>query len=127
MGVVDDEDDNRFDLDKLRLPEDWQVPARPASVPNKIKKRREHFTKLPMSWYDRMKGVNGQTCRVAWYLLYLHWKGKGEPIKFANGMLETDGVSRQSKWRALSDLERRGLITIERHRGKSPIVRLLLV
>ena len=33
----------------------------------------------------------------------------GLPIKLASGMLKIDGVSRQSKCRALRDLERRGL------------------
>jgi len=46
-------------------------------------------------------------------------------VKFPNGMLGIDGVSRRSKWRALNDLERRGLITVERRPGRSPIVRLL--
>jgi hypothetical protein len=40
-------------------------------------------------------------------------------------MLKIDGVSRQSKCRALRDLERRGLITVEWWPKKSPIVRLM--
>jgi len=67
----------------------------------------------------------GQTYRVALCLLHLNWKAGGKPVKFPNGMLGIDGVSRRSKWRALNDLERRGLITVERRPGRSPIVRLL--
>jgi hypothetical protein len=44
-----------------------------------------------------------------------------------NGMLKYDGISWKSKWRALTDLERRGLITVVRRRRKSPIVRVLVV
>jgi hypothetical protein len=53
----------------------------------------------------------------------LHWKGNGAPIKLSNGMLEIDGISRQAKWRALTDLERLGLIQVERRPNRSPIVR----
>jgi hypothetical protein len=121
--MSDDDIDHRFDPDRLRIDpgEVW------AAVPKKVRRRREHFAMLPMTWYERMKGANGQTCRVAWYLLYLHWKGKGEPIKLPNGMLKMDEISRQSKWRALGDLERRGLITVARRPHRSPIIRLLLV
>jgi hypothetical protein len=57
----------------------------------------------------------------------LHWKDNGAPIKLANGMLEMDGINRKAKSRALSDLERRGLITVvERRPKKSPIVELIL-
>jgi DNA-binding transcriptional ArsR family regulator len=40
-------------------------------------------------------------------------------------MLAIDGVPPTSKRRALRDLERRGLIIVERQSRKSPIVRLL--
>ena len=97
-----------------------------AVAPAKIKKRREHFAMLPMTWYERLKGAHGQTYRVALYVLYLHWKdGKG-PIKLANGMLKIDGVSPQSKRRALRDLERRKLVTVDWRPKKSPIVQLLV-
>jgi hypothetical protein len=95
-----------------------------AVTPAKIKRRREHFAMLPMTWYERLKGADGQTYRVAWFLLYLHWKNNGGPIKLGNGMLAMDGVPPQSKRRALRDLERRGLITVEWRPRKSPIVRL---
>ena len=58
---------------------DYKSPAIAApSVATKIRKRREHFVMLPMTWYERMRGADGQTYRVVWYLLYLHWKGNGE-------------------------------------------------
>jgi hypothetical protein len=98
-----------------------------AVTPKKIRKRREHFVQVPMKWYEHLKGADGQTYRVALFLLYLYWKNNGDPIKLANGMLKIDGVSPQSKRRALRDLERRSLITVEWRPKKSPIVRLLVM
>jgi hypothetical protein len=121
-GVARMSEDGDFDwLKDYKAPE---IEMRRV-VAVKIKKRRQHFIKLPMSWYDRMKGADGQTYRVVWYLLYLHWKSGGEAIKLSNGMLAIDGVPPTSKRRALRDLERRGLIIVERQSRKSPIVRLL--
>jgi hypothetical protein len=108
-----------FDLESFRLPES---EVRPARTPAKILKRREHFIKVPFSWVERLSGASGQVIRLALLLLYLHWKSRGAPIKLANGMLKIDGIGRTTKWRALLELERRGLISIERRPGKSPWV-----
>ena len=112
-----------FDLSSLQLP-GGQILERRASVPRKIQRRRQHFVRVPWNWVEALDGTAGQTYRVALHLLYLHWKDGGKPIKLANSMLRSDGVSRQSKWRALGDLERRGLISIERRRRLAPLVRL---
>lgn len=110
---------------RFAVPDD-QIRERQAVVPRKIQKRRQHFVQVPWVWIEKLARAHGQTYRVALALLYLHWKGKGEPIKLANGMLEIDGVSRRSKWRALNDLERRDLIAAERRPRRAPLIRLNL-
>jgi hypothetical protein len=115
-------DGDPFDLKKLRID-----PAKLATpcVPAKIRKRREQFVMMPMWWYEKLAkpALKGQTTAlIAIYLLHQHWKHHGKPFKLPNGMLKYDGISRQSKWRALRELEQRGLITIERRLKKSPIV-----
>jgi CRP-like cAMP-binding protein len=121
--MADDKGDP-FDLASLRLPTDETVRER-RLAPSKIQKRQRHFVMVPWTWIELLKGTNGQTYRVAMYLLYLHWKGNGAPIKLASGMLTMNGVPRETKRRALQDLERRGLVTVERRPRKSPLVRLL--
>jgi hypothetical protein len=113
-----------FDIAALGLgPE--QLAERLTMVPAKIQKRRQQFVQVPWTWVERLRDARGRcTYHVALYLLHLHWKGNGDPVKLANGMLGLDGVSRYSKYRALRDLERLGLVTVERPRRKSPIIRL---
>jgi hypothetical protein len=114
-----------FDVGNLQLdPATFPVPP----VPTKIQKRRQQFAMVPMWWYEKLKDpiATGATCLVAWHLLHLGWKNLGKPFNLPNGMLGYDGISRQSKWRALAELERRGLITIERRRRKSPVIHLKL-
>jgi hypothetical protein len=101
--------------------------ARWAAVPKKIRQRRQQFVQVPWTWLERLaQSQSANTYRVAHTLLFIHWKAKGGPIKLANGMLAMDGVSRYAKRRALAELERFGLITINRRQRKSPIVTLIL-
>jgi hypothetical protein len=116
------DDDPYSDLKQHRAPP--SMLASLAVVPRKIQKRRQQFVQIPWTWIERLNGAGGQTYRIALCLLYLRWKGHSKPIKFANGMLGIDGVSRYAKWRALNDLERRGLIVVERRSRRSPIIRL---
>jgi hypothetical protein len=113
-----------LDVNNLRFqPGDEQW----AAVPKKIRQRRQQFVQVPWAWVERLaQSQSANTYRVAVTLLYLHWKGNGDPIKLANGMLAIDGVSRYAKRRALIELERFELITIKRRQRKSPIVTLIL-
>ena len=119
-----DDKSNPLDLNNLRYQHgdvQWAV------VPKKIRQRRQQFVQVPWTWLERLaQSQSANTYRVAHTLLFLHWKTKGDPIKLANGMLAMDGVSRSSKGRALAELERFGLITINRRQRKSPIVTLIL-
>lgn len=114
-----------FDLEALIVdPTDPTLIVKRAAVPAKVRKRREQFIIVPMVWFEKLAGATNQTHRVALYLLHLHWKNHSKPFKLPNGMLQIDGISRYSKWRALVELEQRGLISVERRPGKSPLVQL---
>jgi hypothetical protein len=119
MRVTEKKGDVFDNLDALRLPDHMVKEAR--VEPRKVRKRRETFVQTPWKSIEKMHGVN-HTWWVLMYLQHLDWKQNGGPIKLANGMLGLDGISREAKRRALQELERRGLITVERHPRKSPIV-----
>jgi hypothetical protein len=118
---------NTFDdLTKLGI-DPTKIAAAPR-VPAKIKKRREDFIMVPIRWKERLGEkpcARGPTHQVALELLYLDWKNLGRAFKLPNGTLRYDGINRFTKWRALADLERRGLIRIERRQRRSPIIEVL--
>ena len=121
-----DDSDDLYDLNKLRLD-----PAKLATpyVPAKIRKRREQFVQVPMWWIEKLGEAplaTGTAHQVACHICHLDWKNHGKPFKLPNGMLEYDGISRYSKWRALRDLERRGLVVVESRSSKSPIIHVRL-
>jgi hypothetical protein len=92
-----------------------------AVAPQKILKRRQQFVKVPWGWIDRLATTSSaNTYRVALHLLYQHWRNGSRPFLLPNGLLATEGVTRHAKWRALHELERLGLISVEKRPKRSP-------
>ena len=58
-------------------------------------------------------------------LLRLQWKTRRMSFPVPNARLKNLGVSREVKRRVLRDLQRAGLITVDRRTRKSPIVTLV--
>jgi len=85
---------------------------------------RGHFILVPLPWLELLEGASGPAYRLALYLAYLNWRGKGAPVTLSNSAVRGVGLERRAKWRALRELERRGLLSVERHPRRSPIVRL---
>jgi hypothetical protein len=56
------------------------------------------------------------------YLLVVNWKKLRQPVKLTNAVLTEIGVSRHAKSRALPQLERVGLVKVERLGHEAPIV-----
>ena len=50
---------------------------------------------------------------------------RGRPVRLSNVALVEAGVSHNSKWRALQELEQADLIRVEGQRRKSPVVTVL--
>jgi hypothetical protein len=100
----------------------WAIQAH-VVTPEKIRTARAaHFIKKPWVWHERLVGAPGQTWRLADIVLYMHWKSGGAPIKLARGLRGMEAMPRMTRLRALRDLERRGLVTVEWRMNKSPVV-----
>jgi hypothetical protein len=121
------EEDDPFDLEKLLLnQEEIKAYSDKAAAP-KARKRRQQFTLVPDVWKKRLAEgtTNCSTYKLALALLHRDWKNDGRPVRLANKGLEADGLNRKQKYRALTDLERLGLVTVERRFRKSPTVKVL--
>ena len=83
--------------------------------------RRQPFVMVPWTWIERLAETSSANAyRVALHLLHRHWKNNGQPFLLANGVLAAAGVTRFAKWRALAELERLGLISVERRTRRTP-------
>ena len=88
-------------------------------------KAQRYFVKVPLVWLQKLEGAPGQTYCLALHLLFLHFRGRGAAIVLANRTIQREGIPRQSKRRALRDLERRGLVEVDWRPRRSPIVWVL--
>jgi hypothetical protein len=93
---------------------------------SKRKEWQRHCTMIPRAWELRLlQAKRISTYRLAIELLYLHWYGKGKPVIVSGKVAEAVKISARSKWEALAELERLGLIEVNRKPRKSPRVVLL--
>jgi hypothetical protein len=100
---------------------------RERQVLTRKRRRRDPFVMVPLAWVERLSMAKHRASwSVASELLRRDWKCNGTPIPLPNGQLEEKfRISRQRKWEALRELERLGLVRVERRSRKSPLATVL--
>ena len=84
------------------------------------KRRRRRFIIIPEMWIERLEGARHvSTYRVALRILQRNRQCEGQPFPLPNSI---GGVSRWAKSTALKELEKAGLVQLERRKRKSPLV-----
>lgn len=110
--------------------EPWHVRRRrelEAAAPAKRKRKVEPFVRVPLWWVTAAsKATQDPGMLVCIELLYASWKTRNSTFPLANTRLARLGASREVKRRVLRDLERAGLIVVERPQRKTPIITLML-
>jgi hypothetical protein len=92
----------------------------PGMKPKPRRRRSDAFVMVPWAWVERLERTrNATTMKIAHRLLHLDWKSQGQPAALSN-IAVARFVGRRGKWRALRELERLGLIRVERRTGSSP-------
>jgi hypothetical protein len=110
---------NPLDLSRLQIgAEQFQPQAKPR---RKLKKWQRRYVQVPWSWVERLQSAKRvSTYRLALLLLYEAWKNGDKPLALSNVLAAEVGLSRQAKWLGLRELEKVGLVRIERHKGRAP-------
>jgi hypothetical protein len=86
------------------------------------------FVKMPLWWLvEAAKATNAPKVVVLAELLHCAWRTKSTTFSLPNSRLQKHGAGRETKRRVLRDLERAGLIKVERPNRKSPIVTLVVL
>ncbi len=98
------------------------------AVVAKREQRTEPFVKMPLWWAEAAAKATGSPVTILLVeLLRLRWKTHSMTFPLPNGRLAKLGVSREIKRRALRELEKNGLITVERPLRRTPIITLALI
>jgi hypothetical protein len=110
------------DLDALRI--DPSELARKST--KSVRKWRRHYVRVPWTWVERLQAAKRvSSWQLAVLLVYEAWRTGNSTIVLSNVFSGSEGLSRRSKWNALTELERLGLLQVERHRRRSPRVTIL--
>src|SRR6476619_2593250 len=106
-----------LDVEKLRVDPEFEQQARKS----KRKGWQRLCTVIPRAWELRLlEAKRISTYRLAHELLYLQWYGKGKPVTVPGEVARAVKISATSKWEALNELERLGLIEVDRKLRKAP-------
>lgn len=111
-----------FDADALRLrPEQLKRLRSAEASASKPGRRKREFIQITREQSDQLdKAKHFATEIVFRHLKFLDWKTPGMTIRLPNAALESKGVYRQAKTRALSELKKLGLIKLKMRPRKSP-------
>jgi hypothetical protein len=84
------------------------------------------FIMVPREWQVQLLRIDADKCtyRLALYLLWEAWRTRGVRVKVTNVRMKEEGVGRRGKRQAVAQLERAGLVVVERTDHGSPVVRV---
>lgn len=121
-----------LDLDKYRLkPEaqaDLDAARRSARAHTKPKRHSGWFIwgPIPGAYVSRAASLPGKSLHVWLALWFEHKRRDGKPIRMTRELLAKFHISPDSTCRALAHLEREGLVSVDRARGKLATIRMLI-
>lgn len=103
------------------------VTERPEKKQSKPRKEDKRFLKapLPWNWLCSASKCPGKSLNVAIALRFIAGIKKDNRIKMQRAVLKDLGISRQTYNNGLKQLERVGLVTIEKGPGQTPTVTLV--
>jgi len=112
-------------LDKHNQPLDSDISIRKLVLPNEEKlvaNRNHRFLKGPIPFPYLLKASNlpGRALHVFIAIWFLHGVTRKKTFNLNNSLLREFGVQRHAGYRALKELEKAGLISVVRCRGRNP-------
>jgi len=108
----------------------WDVNARALRPPRPgAQPPTDYFIlgPLPLAWFHRAAALPGKALHVAVGLWFMKGLCGSATFPFKRKVTDGFGVSRDATYDALTNLEGEGLISVCRHRGRSPVVTILAI
>lgn len=113
---------DELDLAKLKFPQNIEFNTECKSLPRH--KKGEKFLKgpIPENWLALAAQQPGKAFQLAVELWFQAGIERKATVKLSYEGLQRWGVKRNAAYRALDVLEKVNLISVKRHRGRSPVV-----
>jgi hypothetical protein len=111
-----------FDPKSLALPNRDEIFLTSRKPPRH--RQGEKFLKgpIPWGWLTAAAKLPGHAFHVGIATWHLSFMKGSRTVALSGKLLEDLGVSRYAGYRALTALEEAGLVSVQRHRGRNPIV-----
>jgi hypothetical protein len=111
-------------LDDLRL----KTRGNHQRPPARIARHAKPFIKgpIPLSWITSAARQSGHAVHVGLAVWYLVGLSRSSTVELRPSVLRAFGVSRFAGYRALDVLAIAGLVEVVRHRGRSPVVTVVV-
>lgn len=125
MGVIDQFDPERFRLSVRNGNAIGATASGRRAHATRRPRMGEFLGPIPLDWLAAASQLPGKSLHVGlvlWHLRHLRrqWTVQWEPSKAA-----VLGINRFTAYRALSRLEEAGLVKLERHVGRCPVVTIV--
>jgi hypothetical protein len=95
-------------------------------MPNAARHSVDPFDKFPRWWTLKMRDAGVGSFKLALLLLHLNWKSRGRPVVVSAAAAKDRGVGTRQKVTAVLELERLGIIRVERRPKKSSLITVLI-
>lgn len=112
------------DLDRFRTRGNGELPTSNPRRKRVARKRRDWFVlgPIPGDWIGRAAALRGQCLHVALAVWHCAKLERSDCGKLTAAVLRKFGVNADNGRKRLADLEAAGLVTVERHPGRCPLV-----
>jgi hypothetical protein len=80
---------------------------------------------VPLDWLIIAARQSGKALHVGIVLWFLRGVKRSRTVELTRSKLAWFGISRHAGYRGVAKLEKAGLVSVKRHRGRSPVVTIL--
>jgi hypothetical protein len=114
------------DIDALRIPQGtvMRMPAR-SSPPKPRQPGKFLKGPIPWSWLERAMSLPGKALHVGIQVWHQMGLTRSSEVSISMSGMNRMGVSRFAASRGLAALEKAGLVSVDRHAGRKPVVSIL--
>jgi len=117
---------NRIDPKHLSLTPGIALKPKRESKPSRTGTKRFLKGPIPLNWLGTAAKQSGKALHVGIALWFLSGLKRSREIALSQSTLSLFGVTRHSGYRGLTELENAGLVSVDRHPGRNPVVTILL-
>ena len=120
--------DSKRDMSQWRLDEEHRhlVQSKPPVVAESARQNKRYIkAPLPYGWIATAANLPAKTLHLAMAIRYLVGVTKSSTIKLSYKYPKEFGVGVKAFYSALTNLEQAGLISVQRSKGRSPIITVL--